>query len=195
MPSTFHWGCSGEPSMGQEVKGDQDSGWDHAGPPGLWEGLSGKVGPALRLSRACPTLRPTDWADDPPLPSAADTVKQEPGLKNKCLVRRRQLPHLPSWSLYLLRPLLPEGYSGFGRHGISQGWDRPERGQEASVPGRPHCPEQGPGNPGDSAIWRDSGHTDRDQRSSIPTSNTPTVQTAHTAAQHHRTTEQLLSEC
>lgn len=44
-------------------------------------------------------------------------------------------PPLPSQSLYLMRPLLPEGYLGFGRHWnpLRLRWARP-RGQEARIP-------------------------------------------------------------
>lgn len=99
-PSAQHWGWSWGSPCGSGSEGGPGQWLGPRRSPGLWEGLSGNAGSALGLSRVCPTLRPTGWTDDLALPSAADTGKREPGLKNKCLVRRRDLPHLPA-GLYI----------------------------------------------------------------------------------------------
>lgn len=106
-------GSKGEPKQGSEARGRGVSGG--SGPPSkLWRGPLG----------------------DPALSSAADTTGGSQEVKINAWRGGRAAP--PRRSLYLMRPLLPEGYTGFGRlrNGPRLGWARP-RGRRPGSLGMP----------------------------------------------------------
>lgn len=106
-------GSKGEPKQGSEARG---------------RGVSGGSGPPSRLWRGP--------LGDPALSSAADTTGGSQEVKINAWRGGRAAP--PRRSLYLMRPLLPEGYTGFGRlrDGPRLGWARP-RGRRPGSLGMP----------------------------------------------------------